>query len=194
MCDTASCFFGYGSLVNLRTHNYQNPQTGRISGWRRVWRSARNGDISFLSIEPYDGEISGMFASTAGIGWDALDLRERGYARQSLPKGCIIGTQPDSPAMIYVGAPNAIDPSVQKPILLSYLDVVVQGFHVHFGRQGVADFFNSTAQWARPVLDDRAAPIYPRAQELTLEQQQLVDENLERLPQAHLVRDLSVSF
>ncbi len=32
-------FFGYGSLVNLRTHGYDDPRPATLHGWRRVWRA-----------------------------------------------------------------------------------------------------------------------------------------------------------
>lgn len=48
-------------------------------------------------------------------------------------------------------------------VLLSYLDVVVQGYFREFGRKGVVHFFEMTEGWHAPVLNDRANPIYPCA-------------------------------
>ena len=63
-------------------------------------------------------------------------------------------------------------------MLLSYVDVVVQGYRQQFGAQGVADFFATTDGWEAPILDDRAAPRYPRAQRLDRADQLLVDHHL----------------
>jgi hypothetical protein len=71
--------------------------------------------------------------------------------------------------------------STEHMILLSYLDVVAQGFHDVYGTEGVQHFFDTTDNWHTPILNDRAEPVYPRHQKLTRTQTALVDENLERL-------------
>ena len=43
------------------------------------------------------------------------------------------------------------------------------------GAAGVADFFATTDGWEAPILNDRAAPQYPRHQRLTGEEHELVD-------------------
>jgi hypothetical protein len=48
------------------------------------------------------------------------------------------------------------------PVLLSYLDVVVQGYLQEFDEAGVAHFFDTTDGWDAPLLDDRTHPHYPR--------------------------------
>ena len=68
-----------------------------------------------------------------------------------------------------------------SPILLSYLDVVVQGFLTEFGASGVHRFFETTDNWDLPVADDRAAPLYPRAQKTSPEELRLTDDWLARL-------------
>ena len=65
--------------------------------------------------------------------------------------------------------------------MLSYIDVVVQGYLAEFGMTGVRHFFETTEGWHAPILNDRAAPIYLRAQALTEEERQIVDEGLSRL-------------
>ena len=79
-------------------------------------------------------------------------------------------------AQVYAVAPETMvvqaDPA---PILMSYLDVVVQGYLREFGERGARDFFATTDGWDTPVLNDRAAPRYPRAQVLTGAETALVD-------------------
>ena len=71
------------------------------------------------------------------------------------------------------------DPTERNPILLSYLDTVVQGFLTHWGRNGVDRFFASTDGWSAPILNDRDAPIYSRVQRTTEAERDLVDALLE---------------
>ncbi len=66
-------------------------------------------------------------------------------------------------------------------ILLSYLDVVVQGYLREFGEDGARRFFETTDGWNVPVLDDRAAPLYPRHCTLTPQERAFVDDSLAEL-------------
>ena len=66
-------------------------------------------------------------------------------------------------------------------MLLSYIDVVVQGYLREFGERGVRHFFETTDGWEAPVLDDRAAPIYPRHQRLSPDERALVDDQLREI-------------
>lgn len=182
MVTSGSLFFGYGSLVDLATHDYQNPRKATVRGWRRQWVCSATREVSFLSaVKDTRSSIQGMIADVTGVGWDALDEREAAYNRIELDSNELqINAVRD--VQIYVADPNHIDPNgFNKPILLSYLDCVAQGFYEHFGVDGVAAFFNSTQGWERPVKNDRAAPVYPRAQVLTDVQSKLVDDHLKRL-------------
>jgi hypothetical protein len=69
-------------------------------------------------------------------------------------------------------------PSEAGPVLLSYIDVVVQGYLREFGEDGVHRFFDTTEGWDAPVLDDRARPVYPRHRVLSAEERTLVDDHL----------------
>ena len=46
-----------------------------------------------------------------------------------------------------------------------------------------AAFFDTTDGWDTPVLDDRAAPLYPRAQTLTRQERGLTDALLAQVQQ-----------
>lgn len=175
-------FFGYGSLVNRRTHDYAPAHPARVTGWRRVWRATDRRQLAFLSVESAGGvTLDGLVAEVPGGDWAALDRREAAYERRKLAPGTI-----EAPAggdvVIYVvpydPAPLAL---CEHPILLSYLDVVVQGFLEEFGPEGVARFFATTAGWEVPLLDDRVAPRYPRAQRTEGEAQALTDAHLGRI-------------
>lgn len=166
-------FFGYGSLVNRQTHVYPDVARMTVDGWRRVWRATPINHVSFLTAEPAGGvTIDGLSAEVPGDDWAALDLRETGYLRAPLPEG---------PQIYHIPAGLHGDPDDLRPILLSYLDVVVQGFLREFGEGGVHRFFDTTEGWATPVRNDRDAPEYPRSQTLTSEETALVNDHLTRV-------------
>ncbi len=173
-------FFGYGSLVNRRTHAYGDAHAARVTGWRRVWRHTHLRDTAFLSVEPAPGsEIDGLIAAVPAGDWRALDAREAGYDRLPLTDGLAhAATRPVAAHIYAVSAQHTGDTGLRCPILLSYLDVVVQGFVAEFGEAGAERFFDTTRGWEAPVLDDRARPRYPRAQVLTARERGLVDAAL----------------
>ncbi|MEL6571284.1 MAG: gamma-glutamylcyclotransferase family protein [Pseudomonadota bacterium] len=163
---TTPQFFGYGSLVNLRTHAYPFIGTAQIPGWRRIWRSVDGVPQAVLSVtQDSTCTLDGIVAQVPNGDWAALDKRERLYVRYGLP---------DKTA-IYEVMENLSD--APAPILRSYLDVVAQGYHDHFGPDGVQHFFETTAGW-HPIADDRAAPRYPRSVKVPDEITALVDHHL----------------
>jgi hypothetical protein len=176
-------FFGYGSLVNRRTHGYSEAYHARVSGWRRVWRHTALREVAFLSVEPAPGvELEGLIAAVPAGDWSALDEREHGYNRHRLEGGLAHAATRAVSAEIYaVPGSHAAPPGTLHPILLSYLDVVVQGYLREFGEGGAERFFETTRGWDAPVADDRALPRYPRAQQLSARERGLVDAALAAL-------------
>ena len=182
-------FFGYGSLVNRRTHAYPEAHPARVTGWRRAWRHSKRFDRCLLSAVPApDDYIDGLIASVPGADWAALDEREGAYARHDASHAVTHPVARDLDIAIYaVDLATYPVPGDDHPILMSYLDVVIQGFYSEFGQAGVDHFFETTEGWHAPVLDDRAAPIYPRHQRLAAEETALVDDGLARIG-ARIVR------
>ena len=170
-------FFGYGSLVNRATHAYPNGQRATLKGWRRRWVHTPTVPGSFLSVTPDTScSILGLMAEVPGGDWSALDVRETGYLR-NFGTALIDGT--DHPIQVY-SVPNIDSTAVSDdhPILLSYIDAVVQGFLVEYGASGAAHFFETTNGWHLPILNDRDAPKYPRAQRLSPDERAVVDQGL----------------
>ena len=166
-------FFGYGSLVNRRTHGYPDARPMRVTGWRRAWRHVASRPVAYLTAERAAGTaLDGLTAGVPGGDWAALDAREAAYTREPLPEG---------PSIYHIPQGRHAAPSAAHPILLSYLDVVVQGYLAEFGEAGVAGFFETTAGWDAPIRDDRGAPDYPRAQTLDPAERALVDRWLGRV-------------
>ncbi len=175
-------FFGYGSLVNTKSHSYPDPHPATLKGWRRAWVATPRFGVVLLTGVPAPGHsIQGLIAAVPGADWAALDARESGYARVPAHDN-IDHAHPATPeiAVYAVQRENMLRRSNQM-ILLSYLDVVVQGFHDVFGEAGVQGFFDSTDGWDTPILNDRSDPVYPRHQQLTELQTGLVDDHLTRL-------------
>ena len=167
-------FFGYGSLVNRDTHSYPRAEPRSLAGWSRTWQGTGLRDVAFLTFVPTPGvTIEGLIAAVPNANWAALDERERAYARHA------VEVEAPGPVAIY-----AVEPKHQAdgdhPILLSYLDTVIQGYLKEFGDEGVQRFFQTTQGWDRPVLNDRRDPIYPRATVLSQAEQTLVDQELAR--------------
>lgn len=174
--------FGYGSLVNRATHAYGPARTARLSGWRRAWRytPARSGPFLTAVPSPNDA-IDGLIAAIPGGDWAALDLREDGYDRIPTPFAGVMvyavpGALPDAGL-----AARPLPPREGDPILLSYVDVVFQGYLREFGPAGLEAFVATTDGWDMPVRDDRAAPVYPRHQLLTVDERARVDAILREL-------------
>jgi hypothetical protein len=167
-------FFGYGSLVNAATHDYPNTRPATLRGWRRTWVQSSSRDIAFLSVKADPlSHIAGLVADIGDIGWDTLDEREAAYDRLILEASGFEGTA------MFQAKPSSMAPlGGGQPILLSYLDCVVQGFNTVYGTDGVRDFFRSTSGWDTPILNDRSAPVYPRAQMLSSMETKLTDDHI----------------
>ena len=168
-------FFGYGSLVNRATQDYPNVQRLRVKGWARAWRHTSLRDVAFLTaVRDPKSEIDGLSADVPNADWAALDEREFAYDRVPLDdhQNTVIYEIPEG---------KHVTASAAHPILLSYLDVVVQGYLSEFGEDGAKRFFDTTYGWDAPILNDRHAPIYPRHQVLSRTQRAFVDESVSTL-------------
>ncbi|WP_422826500.1 gamma-glutamylcyclotransferase family protein [Thalassococcus sp. BH17M4-6] len=175
-------FFGYGSLVNRQTHIYAPCHAARAHGWRRAWRFAADRQVAFLTVIPDpDCSIDGLIAPVPGADWAALDLREAAYDR--LPAEVDHPLPADSTDIaIYAIPPDRLNrPDADHPVLLSYIDVVLQGYLAVWGRDGADRFLATTDGWEAPILDDRHQPRYPRAQTLSGADRAYVDAALARL-------------
>ena len=95
-------FFGYGSLVNLATHDFPDPRPARLKGWRRAWRHTDLRPVAFLTAVPdTESEIEGMIAHVPRNDWAALDEREWAYDRES-PIGKLVDGLDKGPGLGWV--------------------------------------------------------------------------------------------
>lgn len=170
---THAYFFGYGSLVNRNTHLYTPVRMARLPGWRRQWVATPHRGLCYLTaVKDEACAIDGLVAEVPGADWAALDTRETGYDRHDTK---VPGS--DHATAIYAVPEQSWQPhGPEHPILLSYLDVVIAGYLSEFGTDGPQHFFETTSGWDAPVLNDRDAPLYPRAQPLTTPVRERVDD------------------
>lgn len=152
-----------------------------MRGWRRAWRAVSAHDTGFLTAVPApDDEIEGLVAGVAPEEWQILDTREAFYDRHDVTETIATDPAPSARVAVYaVPLDGSTMPHSAAPVLLSYVDVVIQGYLAVFGPEGVRRFAETTDGWDDAVfIDDRAAPRYPRAQLLTAEETALVDTTL----------------
>lgn len=174
--------FGYGSLVNARTHGYAEVHAATITGWRRKWCHAEGRRWAFLAAVPVEGAVlHGVIARVAEAEWMALDQREFSYERVETAR--VEHPLPHAVRVQHYWVPEGKHrpPDRNEPVLLSYLDTCVEGFLAVFGDVGPARFFDTTDGWDAPVLDDRAAPIYSRHTAPGPEVEAITDAALDRL-------------
>jgi hypothetical protein len=132
-------FFGYGSLVNRGTHDFPQVARARVRGWARTWKRTKLRQVAFLTaVEAPGQEIEGLIAAVPGADWAALDAREYAYDRHAVIEiDHDHGPEPRLDVHIYRTKPeHDTDGSEEHPILLSYLDTVIQGYLTEFGEAG----------------------------------------------------------
>ena len=187
-------FFGYGSLVNRATHGFEDAHRAHVQGWRRAWRGTPRRNVAFLTAVPDPmARIDGLIAAVPGESWAALDEREQAYDRVQVSDD-VRHPLPRRPQIAIYAIPDGAHhaPSDDHPILLSYVDVVMQGYFNEFGAEGVAAFIATTDGWESPVMDDRADPIYPRHQALGPAERRMVDDALEQAGARRIPLDRSI--
>ncbi len=172
-------FFGYGSLVHRGTHDYPDASRAQLSGWRREWCATTLRDVAFLSVKPCEKTIiDGLVARVPNADWSALDIRERAYDRHEVSDRIEVAKDMAPQIQVYAVANQNRDGTSPRVLLLSYIDVVVQGFLREFGNAGVRRFFETTDGWQANVVDDRSDPRYSRHQSLTPSEREFVDHLL----------------
>jgi len=176
---TDTYFFGYGSLVNRATHDYTNAHPATLHGWRRVWCHIAPYPRAILSVMPDpDCTLEGLIAGGPDIDWAVLDQREGAYDKAHATEA-VNHPLDHTPNVILYTIPKEKHPAADslQPTLLSYIDVVAQGYLQVFGTDAAADFFATTTGWG-PILDDRQDPVYPRHQRLNARERNFVDDQL----------------
>lgn len=185
-------YFGYGSLVNASTvPEAAELVPGRLKGWVREWRvcgvwESGQGRCALSVRQDPDTEIWGVMTREQKTRMDALEKRESRYEKIGQISDafrCEAERKPGPEDLfLFKATPeNERWGCAQHPILLSYLDCVLAGYHQIWGEEGILHFLDTTDGWHVPVLWDRENPIYPRAVEIAAEVLDLIDEKLKSL-------------
>lgn len=169
--------FGYGSLVNRGTlPPFLSAEPRSVRGWRRAWRAtsrgARGGACALSVVADPDAIIDGLVVTFDDVVFPIIRKREHNYDMLRLD---------DDPDVIVFRARADVDRfgDADHPVHQSYIDATLQGFLQEFGEDGAARFMATTEGWHVPILDDRGAPNYPRAQILSSAEQIMIDRLLE---------------
>ena len=186
---TIEYIFGYGSLIN-KDSRARSGHTGKaipviVDGIERAWNlPSPQYKLTALgaNINP-QLSINGVVVPIEKEEIPNFDKREEGYTRhrinsknlRTLDESAI----PETNIWIYI--PDKVEwPDSSKPIVQSYVDVIVQGC-LAFGDGFTRDFIRGTKGWNNPWINDRNQPNYPRPIELDSEGRKKIDLFLEEI-------------
>lgn len=162
--------FGYGSLINsesrARTGDTGAAIAVRVKGIQREWNfAAKTNRMTALGIREEPNSVAnGVIFHVPKDQLNLFDNRERGYKRKVLSTDCITVVQnTELPVGNYwtYFTKHPQQPSIQCPILQSYIDVVLTGC-LEFGDSFAIEFVRTTSYWNGPIENDRQRPRYVR--------------------------------
>jgi hypothetical protein len=170
---------GYGSLMQDESRGRTAPHAGpahpvEVSGYRRAWiaRGAPVGfSTTFLGVtrDPHS-HLNAVVYQVDADELRSTDQREASYCRMAVPVSAIASLEKvpfdmaAGQAWIYTNQPATIaPPSVNFPIVQSYVDIFVSGCleqEQRFGLEGFArECIATTHDWSPHWVNDR---LYPR--------------------------------
>lgn len=177
--------FAYGSLVNRKTWSEVSLKfEGILPGWVRQWRHCivtSFGKVCVLNVAPKpEKELEGLVLETRDIA--ALDRREIGYSQTKVSVYPHLRDREKTvDCSLYIGDEKHCRRGDREfPVWLSYLDVVLLGYSWWGGRPAIEKFVASTEDWDVPILNDRNLPKYPRSFALSREEEEIVNDILDR--------------
>ena len=177
--------FGYGSLIDAdsrdRTAGSALPAIPvRVSaefGYLRAWVDRCSCGFTGLGLrKPHPGEaamtINGVIFAVDGSSLSKLDRREAGYRRVAVPLSLIAAVswqELPRTGQIWTYVPLGFggepgielpEPTVQFPMLQSYMDVVLRGA-LTYGSDFASEIIGTTTDWSLYWLNDREMPRRP---------------------------------
>jgi len=177
--------FGYGSLIcadsRSRTGVSGTAEPIEVMGISRRW-SAHTPEWPATAVGAHieaTSTCNGVYFEVDEENLSRFDNRERGYSRIQLEwknVSALSATKLPSTGTLWAYVTNiAGEPNQHKPIMQSYLDVILNGcldYSVDFAEK----FTLQTSLWQH-LVDDRTAPLYPRPLKSNKRQSQ-IDEIL----------------
>lgn len=163
---------GYGSLISSESRA-KTGETGQVwpvklHGFERHWSimSPEFGMSSVAVVKAEAKACNGVLIEVPEDQFALFDKREQGYQRTQLEREQLTpyldDELPDGTYWIY-HAQEVVEPHIECPIALSYVDVILSGCLEH-GDSFATDFLALTQGWRAPLHNDRLQPRYPRAQ------------------------------
>jgi hypothetical protein len=170
---------GYGSLMQDESRKRTSPQAGaahpiEVQGYRRGWFE-RGSSVGFSTtylgiVQDRESRMNAVMYQIQPPELADTDARERSYCREAVAQRDIklldssFSAASGAQVWIYVTrGPSVALPSLQYPIVQSYVDIFLSGCLEQEQRFGVAGFAQqciaTTTGWSEHWVNDR---IYPR--------------------------------
>lgn len=191
--------FGYGSLINHQSR-LATGRTGdiiptKVLGLRRAWNViAYDSQMTGVGVILRDSAVcNGVLVEIEDSELAAFDKREIegtgfNYERVEIKRRDILGatTMDDRLKVWTYVVRKPVAPTIDFPILQSYVDVILTGC-LEFGEGFAVEFVRTTLGWESPWYNDRRCPKYIR--HLKTVPYQEIDEILaEHVPQGFAMR------
>lgn len=163
---------GYGSLISAQSRA-KTGETGQVwpvklQGFERHWSvmSPQLGMSSVAVVKTAEKSCNGVLIEVPEDQFPLFDEREHGYQRSQIHAHQLQPYHedplPEGTYWVY-HTEEVVQPCSNNPIALSYVDVILSGCLDH-GDVFTMDFLALTKGWRAPLVNDRLAPVYPRAQ------------------------------
>lgn len=162
--------FGYGSLIcqdsRSRTGVSGEAHAIEVQGIQRKW-SLQSPEWPATAVGAHEeatARCNGVYFHVDEQNLERFDEREQGYRRTKLSWHNVSQLSPQplpshGTLWAYVGE-GAGQPSPERPIMQSYLDVILNGC-LDFGEAFAVAFTQTTECWQH-LVNDRDNPQYPR--------------------------------
>lgn len=165
--------FGYGSLISAEVRNQtstsQDVIQARVKGYRRFWSGFPLYGWAPLAVRTNaDATCNGALIGVSEEQIEAFDSREVSYVRKLVEHDQIelLEDANIGEASVWLYAPTEpLRPSMQSPILQSYVDVAITGC-LDYSEDFAREFIQTTKNWDAPWRNDRANPEYSRSLEV----------------------------
>ena len=162
--------FGYGSLISAeardQTSTSQDVIQARIKGYRRFWSGFPLYGWAPLGVRNSENATcNGALIGVSEEHIEGFDAKEVTYVRELVEHDKIeVLEEADlGDASVWIYTPTEpLRPSMQSPIIQSYVDVAVTGC-LNYSEEFAREFIETTKNWDAPWRNDRENPEYHRS-------------------------------
>lgn len=174
---TKHYLFGYGSLINASsrqaTGHTRNSHPVKVSGFQRSW-CVPAPEMRFNGLGVWNNpssQCNGVIVEIDEHEISLFDQRELSGSNNNYERVLINNAQiqdadflklDNARVWVYV-VKTPQKPSVESPIIQSYVDVILAGC-LEIGQDFAEEFIATTSGWEYPWVNDRTLPRYVRSQ------------------------------